>query len=242
MKVRKLPKILDAKEAARLLDVDGFHAAEEYLSERNPSEQEMYLLMERSAREVGRDVGGRTRPRPSTVRNGWRSSRRCVKPLPTSSTTSSVSRAADAAQGRCRAQEAVMAGTLPQTLLLWAARRMTADGFLVAGFDGTAEHGGRFNALPAPFVLRGRRPDAWGADEGASLIAFAEAKSAGDILAGRTVDQFRTFGSVRTRSGLTCPLYVAIRARRAPKLDTALRAAGLTSAATWSGSLFRKYC
>jgi hypothetical protein len=48
MKVRKLPKILDAKEAVRLLEVDGFDAAEEYLSERNPREQEMYLLMERA--------------------------------------------------------------------------------------------------------------------------------------------------------------------------------------------------
>ncbi|WP_316197824.1 hypothetical protein [Bradyrhizobium sp. SZCCHNS2002] len=123
-----------------------------------------------------------------------------------------------------------MAGALHQTLLLWAARRMTWDGFLVAGFDGTAERGGRFNALPAPFVLHGRRPDAWGADEGASLIAFAEAKSAGDILAGRTIDQFRTFGAVRTRSGLSCPLYVAVPREAAPKLDAALRAAGLASA------------
>ncbi|MCK1539818.1 MULTISPECIES: hypothetical protein [unclassified Bradyrhizobium] len=48
MKVRKLPKILDAEEAIRLLEIDGFDAAEEYLSERNPREQEMYLLMERA--------------------------------------------------------------------------------------------------------------------------------------------------------------------------------------------------
>ncbi len=48
MKVRKLPKILDAKEALRLLEIDGFDAAEEYLSETNPREQEFYLLMERA--------------------------------------------------------------------------------------------------------------------------------------------------------------------------------------------------
>jgi hypothetical protein len=48
MKVRKLPKILDAKEAVRLLEIDGFDAAEAYLSERNPREQEFYLLMERT--------------------------------------------------------------------------------------------------------------------------------------------------------------------------------------------------
>jgi len=48
MKVRKLPKILDAKEAVRLLEVDGFDAAEEYLSENNPREQEFYLLIEKA--------------------------------------------------------------------------------------------------------------------------------------------------------------------------------------------------
>jgi hypothetical protein len=48
MKVRKLPRILDAKEAVRLLEVDGFDAAEAYLSENNPREQELYLLVERT--------------------------------------------------------------------------------------------------------------------------------------------------------------------------------------------------
>jgi hypothetical protein len=39
---------LDAKEALRLLEIDGFDAAEEYLAERNPREQELYLLIERT--------------------------------------------------------------------------------------------------------------------------------------------------------------------------------------------------
>lgn len=48
MKVRKLPKILDAKEALRLLEVDGFDAAEEYIAENNPREQELYLQLEKT--------------------------------------------------------------------------------------------------------------------------------------------------------------------------------------------------
>lgn len=48
MKVRKLPKILDAEEALRLLEIEGFDAAEEYVAEKNPREQEFYLLMERA--------------------------------------------------------------------------------------------------------------------------------------------------------------------------------------------------
>ena len=48
MRVRRLPKILDAKEAARLLDVEGFDAAEQYLAKHDPREQELYLTLERT--------------------------------------------------------------------------------------------------------------------------------------------------------------------------------------------------
>jgi hypothetical protein len=48
MRVRKLPKILDAEEATRLLEVDGFDAAEEYISTHNPREHELYLLLEKA--------------------------------------------------------------------------------------------------------------------------------------------------------------------------------------------------
>jgi hypothetical protein len=64
-------------------------------------------------------------------------------------------------------------------------------------------------------VLRGRRPDAWGANEDSTLLAFAEVKSAGDIMTSRTAAQLRTFGAVRMKNGSVCPLYVAApRARR----------------------------
>jgi hypothetical protein len=48
VRVRRLPKILDAEEATRLLEVEGFDAAEEYLAEHNPREQELYLVLERA--------------------------------------------------------------------------------------------------------------------------------------------------------------------------------------------------
>jgi hypothetical protein len=48
MRVRRLPKILDTEEATRRLEVEGFDAAEEYLSEINPREQELYLILERA--------------------------------------------------------------------------------------------------------------------------------------------------------------------------------------------------
>jgi hypothetical protein len=47
-RVRRLPRILDSKEATRLLDVIGFDAADEYLARQRPEEQELYALMERA--------------------------------------------------------------------------------------------------------------------------------------------------------------------------------------------------
>ena len=48
MRVRKLPKILDTPEALRLLEVNGFDAAEEFLAKKDPKEQELYLMLERT--------------------------------------------------------------------------------------------------------------------------------------------------------------------------------------------------
>jgi hypothetical protein len=125
-----------------------------------------------------------------------------------------------------------VAGPAHQALLLWAARRMQSDGFVVAGFDEHADQGGHWNGLPAPFSLRGRRPDAWGINPASGRLAFAEAKTAADIMSGRTMAQLRTFGSVRMKAGLeACPLYIAIPREQAHRLDRALRATGLLNAA-----------
>ncbi len=47
-RVRRLPRILDSAEATRLLEVAGFDAADEYLSKLDPSEEQMYGLIERA--------------------------------------------------------------------------------------------------------------------------------------------------------------------------------------------------
>jgi len=47
-RVRRLPRILDSKEATRLLDVIGFDAADDYLAKQHPEEQELYALLERT--------------------------------------------------------------------------------------------------------------------------------------------------------------------------------------------------
>jgi hypothetical protein len=56
-RVRRLPRILDSPEAARLLEVVGFDAAEEYLRREQPEEQELYALAEKArARLAGINV------------------------------------------------------------------------------------------------------------------------------------------------------------------------------------------
>ena len=52
-RVRRLPKILDSKEATRLLDIIGFDAADEYLAKQHPEEQELYALVERTRSRLG---------------------------------------------------------------------------------------------------------------------------------------------------------------------------------------------
>jgi hypothetical protein len=46
--VRRLPNVLESPEAARLLHVAGFSAADEYLKRERPQEQELYALVERT--------------------------------------------------------------------------------------------------------------------------------------------------------------------------------------------------
>jgi len=119
-------------------------------------------------------------------------------------------------------------GLVHQTLLLWAARRMCADGFVVAGFDATAGQGGFWNGLPSPFQLKGRRPDAWGVRPDWTLLAFAEAKTANDINTRHTVAQLRIFGTVRMKDGAAhCPLYIAVSRTEAARLDKVLIETGL---------------
>lgn len=117
-----------------------------------------------------------------------------------------------------------------QTLLLWAARKMTRDGFRLAGYDGVSAQGGTWNSLGAPPTLGGVRPDAWGYD--GERVALAEAKTARDIDTEHTRIQLLAFVRLRKRAtGATCRLYLAIPRSAAPALDRVLAELGLVGAA-----------
>jgi hypothetical protein len=108
---------------------------------------------------------------------------------------------------------------------------MTADGFLLGGFEAPARQAGVWNALPPPFELLGVRPDAWGVRTEDSLFAFAEAKTTDDIDTRHTREQLRVFGFTKMRHSVQrCPLYISIPRSCAYRLDLVLIDLGLISA------------
>jgi hypothetical protein len=110
-----------------------------------------------------------------------------------------------------------------QTLLLWCARKMVADGFVVTGFDGHVDQGEAFGALPRPSAICGIRADAYGVHQRECLVGLAEAKTASDIDNAHTRAQLRVLGFARMRgSAVSCPLYIAIPRSRAYALDRVL--------------------
>lgn len=124
-----------------------------------------------------------------------------------------------------------MASAVHQSLLLWAARKMTADGYILGGFEATASQAGFWNALPPPFTLHGARPDTWGIRPNNSTIAFGEAKTAHDIDTAHTRTQLRVFAFARMRgTRRRCPLYMAVPLSCIYALDRVLTDLGLVDA------------
>jgi hypothetical protein len=108
---------------------------------------------------------------------------------------------------------------------------MNADGFVPGGFEAPATQAGVWNSLPAPFALKGVRPDAWGLRARDLLLAFAEAKTSSDIDTRHTRDQLRVFGFTHlTNDPRPCPLYVVVPRSCAGLLDRVLGDLGLISA------------
>ena len=117
-----------------------------------------------------------------------------------------------------------------QTLLLWAARKMTYDGFRIAGYDGASPQAGIWNDLGAPPTIGGVRPDAWACD--GVRVALAEAKTIADIDTQHTRMQLRGFARLQDNAtGAACRLYLAIPRSGAPLLDRVLVEVGALGSA-----------
>ncbi len=124
-----------------------------------------------------------------------------------------------------------MPSAIHQWLLVWIARRMTRDGFVVSGFDGFAPRGLEWTALPTPFEFRGVRADAWGQRTAGRLIAFGEAKTVDDVDTHHTRQQLGILGKTRMKGvGTPCPLYVGVPRSAVYELDRVLIDVGLLGA------------
>jgi hypothetical protein len=123
-----------------------------------------------------------------------------------------------------------MASTQHQWLLLWLARKLTADGFTIRGFQGPTPQGGLWNQLRPPFEVGGYRPDLWGSLK--RSVAFGEAKTLEDIDTAHTRAQLCAFAKYDNRP-LAPPslVYIAVPRSGAYVLDRVLVATGLLGSA-----------
>jgi hypothetical protein len=114
-----------------------------------------------------------------------------------------------------------------QILAFWAARKMTWDGYWIAGFDGQRVPRDDWNKLPPPPIVSGVRPDVWGYDASGTQVAIGEAKTGEDVDTAHTHVQLRVFKQMRAPTGLRCRLYIAVPQSSMHGLDRVLARLGL---------------
>lgn len=112
-----------------------------------------------------------------------------------------------------------------QWLVLWAARKMSLDGFVISGYDGPTPQGGLWNMLASPSVLEEVRPDVSGVHRITREVAYGEAKTAPDLPSSHTNGQFRILANAVRNGGVR--LYIAVPRSACMDLDRTLNRAGL---------------
>lgn len=113
-----------------------------------------------------------------------------------------------------------------QWLLVWAIRKMMADGFIPLAWDGALPHFQRSAAYRTP-NLSNLRPDAFGALPESQTVALCEAKTWDDIDTDHTRMQLCAFASFLRRDLCDSKLYISIPRSSAVILDKVLAQVGL---------------
>ena len=122
--------------------------------------------------------------------------------------------------------------TTHQSLVLWAVRKMQADGYVPIACDGKVTQLDCERKLHAPPTFASFRPDACGVSPTTGAFAFGEAKTPQDIDTVHTRRQLCVFSSIsEKKSGEACRLYLAIPRSGAHVLDRVLAELGLIGAA-----------
>jgi hypothetical protein len=124
-----------------------------------------------------------------------------------------------------------MASREHQWLVLWVARKMLQDGYVVVGLEGRIPRGEGMKRLPAPPVVAGVRPDVWGYDPETGDVAVGEAKSLDDVDTAHTLAQLKVYALTRSRpTRAPCRIYLAVPQSATARLDRVLGRAGLGGA------------
>lgn len=121
-----------------------------------------------------------------------------------------------------------MPSDVHQNLLLWAVRKMTADGYVPVACDGAIPRGGILNALPSPRHTGRYRPDTYGIHTRSGALTFGEAKTSADIATEHTARQLAMFGRLFDQTQQDwCKLYISVPRSATSLLDRTLAKAGL---------------
>ena len=119
-----------------------------------------------------------------------------------------------------------MPSTVHQSLVTWAIRKMQVDGYVPFAYDGELSQFDCLRRLLNSPTLFGLRPDAIGYSYRDNAFAFAEAKTAADLISMHTKFQLRRYRALLAATSGT-RLYFAIPRSAALTLDHVLRDAGL---------------
>ena len=120
--------------------------------------------------------------------------------------------------------------TAHQTLVMWAVRKMQADGFVPMAHDGIIPQFDCERRLRYPPNLSGLRPDAVAFSPLLSTFAFAEAKTEEDLASEHTKNQLRRYAALIGDRGLqTDCVYISTPRSAAMALDRLLRDLSLLS-------------
>ena len=121
--------------------------------------------------------------------------------------------------------------TAHQTLVMWAVRKMQADGFVPMACDGILPQFDCERHLRYPPNLGGLRPDAVAFSPLRSTFAFAEAKTEDDLDSEHTKHQLRRYATLIGDVGFgTGCVYISTPRSAAMALDRLLRDANLLTA------------
>jgi hypothetical protein len=118
-----------------------------------------------------------------------------------------------------------------QALVMWALRKMQADGFVPVAYDGKLSQFDCQRRLQYPPIVSGVRPDVFAFSPSNGVFAFGEAKTVNDIESPHTKQQLLSYARMTGRTcGDQAALYIVVPRSGSRALDRVLEEVGLIAA------------